>query len=335
MNILVTGVAGFIGMHVSKKLASLGHNFVGIDNVNDYYDVSLKNSRLNHLNNQIKNFQFIRVDIQDYSKLKDLFDKFRFDTIIHLAAQAGVRYSLKNPQIYIDSNITGFLNILELSKENNIKHLVFASSSSVYGLNENVPFSEKEDTSHPVSLYAATKKSNELMAHSYSNLYKIPVTGLRFFTVYGPWGRPDMSPHIFANAIQNNLPIKLFNYGNMIRDFTYIDDIVDGLIKVLKKPPEENKLFDNKSPDPSISSAPFKIFNIGNNSPVNINEFVKTLEECIGKNAIIEHVSMQLGDVKTTSSNNKSLFEWVGFKPKISLEQGLKNFCSWYIKYYV
>ena len=334
MNILVTGVAGFIGMHVSKKLANLGHNFVGIDNINDYYDVTLKNSRLNYLNDQIKNFQFQKVDIQDYSKLRELFNKFRFDTIIHLAAQAGVRYSLKNPQIYIDSNITGFLNILELSKENNIKHLVFASSSSVYGLNENVPFSEKEDTSHPVSLYAATKKSNELMAHSYSNLYKIPVTGLRFFTVYGPWGRPDMSPHIFANAIQNNLPIKLFNHGNMIRDFTYIDDIVNGLIKVLKKPPKENKFFDNKRPDPSISLAPFKIFNIGNNSPVNINKFVKTLEVCMGKNSIIEHVSMQLGDVKITSSNNKSLFEWVGFKPQTSLEQGVKKFCKWYKKYY-
>ena len=335
MNILVTGVAGFIGMHVSKKLANLGYNFVGIDNLNNYYDVKLKDSRLNYLNNETKNFKFLKVDIQDYSKLRDLFHKFRFDSIIHLAAQAGVRYSLKSPQTYIDSNITGFLNILELSKENNIKHLVFASSSSVYGLNENVPFSEKEDTSHPVSLYAATKKSNEVMAHTYSNLYKIPVTGLRFFTVYGPWGRPDMSPHIFANAIQNNLPIKLYNHGDMIRDFTYIDDIIEGIIRTLKKPPKENKLFNNKCPDPSISSAPFKIFNIGNNSPVKINKFVKILEECMEKKSIIEHVSMQLGDVKITSSNNKSLYEWVGFKPKISLEQGVKNFCAWYKNYYL
>ena len=213
--------------------------------------------------------------------------------------------------------------------------MVFASSSSVYGLNENVPFSEKEDTSHPVSLYAATKKSNEVMAHTYSNLYKIPVTGLRFFTVYGPWGRPDMSPHIFANAIQNNLPIKLYNHGDMIRDFTYIDDIIEGIIRTLKKPPKENKLFNNKCPDPSISSAPFKIFNIGNNSPVKINKFVKILEECMEKKSIIEHVSMQLGDVKITSSNNKSLYEWVGFKPKISLEQGVKNFCAWYKNYYL
>ena len=335
MNILVTGVAGFIGMHVSKKLANLGYNFVGIDNLNNYYDVKLKDSRLNYLNNETKNFKFLKVDIQDYSKLRDLFHKFRFDSIIHLAAQAGVRYSLKSPQTYIDSNITGFLNILELSKENNIKHLVFASSSSVYGLNENVPFSEKEDTSHPVSLYAATKKSNEVMAHTYSNLYKIPVTGLRFFTVYGPWGRPDMSPHIFANAIQNNLPIKLYNHGDMIRDFTYIDDIIEGIIRTLKKPPKENTLFNNKCPDPSISSAPFKIFNIGNNSPVKINKFVKILEECMEKKSIIEHVSMQLGDVKITSSNNKSLYEWVGFKPKISLEQGVKNFCAWYKNYYL
>ena len=335
MNILVTGVAGFIGMHVSKKLANLGYNFVGIDNLNNYYDVKLKDSRLNYLNNETKNFKFLKVDIQDYSKLRDLFHKFRLDSIIHLAAQAGVRYSLKSPQTYIDSNITGFLNILELSKENNIKHLVFASSSSVYGLNENVPFSEKEDTSHPVSLYAATKKSNEVMAHTYSNLYKIPVTGLRFFTVYGPWGRPDMSPHIFANAIQNNLPIKLYNHGDMIRDFTYIDDIIEGIIRTLKKPPKENKLFNNKCPDPSISSAPFKIFNIGNNSPVKINKFVKILEECMEKKSIIEHVSMQLGDVKITSSNNKSLYEWVGFKPKISLEQGVKNFCAWYKNYYL
>ena len=334
MQILVTGVAGFIGMHVSKKIANLGYDFVGIDNINDYYDVNLKKARLNYLQSKIKNFKFVKIDIQDFSQLKILFKRNKFDYIIHLAAQAGVRYSLQNPQAYIDSNITGFLNILEISKKFNVKHLLYASSSSVYGLNENVPFSESDDTNHPVSLYAATKKSNELMAHSYSSLYNLPVTGLRFFTVYGPWGRPDMAPYIFANAIQNNLPIKLFNHGKMIRDFTFIDDVVEGIITALVKIPRKNENIDLKNLDPSVSFSPFKIFNIGNNSPIHLEDFVKLLQRYMGKSCPVDYVPMQLGDVKKTSSNNRSLFEWVGFQAKTPIEAGVKKFCSWYKDYY-
>ena len=329
MKTLVTGVAGFIGMHVAKKMLEFNSEFVGIDNINDYYDLNLKKSRLDFLKKKSKAFNFKKIDIQDYSKLNRLFEKNNFDQVIHLAAQAGVRYSIKNPQAYIDSNLTGFLNILELCKKFSIKHLLFASSSSVYGLNENTPFSEIDNTDFPVSLYACTKKANELMAHSHSNMYNLPVTGLRFFTVYGPWGRPDMSPHIFANAIQTNSPIKLFNKGNMTRDYTYIDDVVEGITKILTKPPTTLSNHSIK-----IKKTPYNIFNIGNESPVNIENFVKLMQKYMGKSCPIEYEPMQLGDVKTTHSDNKKLYEWIQFKAKTPIDLGIKKFCEWYKNFY-
>lgn len=316
-------------MHVANKLIELNQDFYGIDNLNNYYDLNLKTSRLDLLKKKSNSFKFKKLDIQDFSNLKNFFKKNNFDHVIHLAAQAGVRYSIENPQAYIDTNLSGFLNILEVSKNFNIKHLLFASSSSVYGLNEKVPFSEKDNTDHPVSLYACTKKSNELMAHTYSNMFNIPITALRFFTVYGPWGRPDMSPHIFANAIHNNLPIKLFNNGEMIRDYTYVDDVVEGIIRTLKKPPIKKN-----SDNTNLKLAPFNIFNIGNNSPVTIKNFVKLMQKSMGKSCPIEYHPMQLGDVKTTYADNKNLYEWVGFEAKTPIDLGVENFCAWYKSYY-
>jgi len=334
LKILVTGAAGFIGMHVSAKLADYNCQLICIDNLNNYYDIHLKKSRLSYLKNKIKNFNFEILDIQDLSKLKELFLKNKFDLVLHLAAQAGVRYSLKNPHAYIDANIYGFLNILEMCKDFKVKHMVFASSSSVYGLNEKIPFSETHETNHPVSLYAATKKSNEMMAHSYSHLYNLPITGLRFFTVYGPWGRPDMAPYIFAKAIKNEEEIELFNHGDMIRDFTYIDDVVQSIINVLFKTAEKDVEFDPRKPKPNVSSAPYRIFNVGNSIPITVLDFVKTMEFYMGKKCKKKFIDMQLGDVKITSSNNELLMNWTGFKPKTSLDTGLKEFCNWFNKFY-
>ena len=334
MKILITGVAGFIGMHVANRLIDEDNKIVGIDNMNDYYDVNLKKARLENLHNKNKDFDFKQINLSSRNCMQDLFQKENFDCVVHLAAQAGVRYSIENPYSYVDSNIYGFLNILECCRYNPINHLVFASSSSVYGLNESLPFSEDDHTDHQSSLYGATKKSNEVMAHSYSNLYSIPSTGLRFFTVYGPWGRPDMALFIFTKAIFSNLPIKLFNNGNMIRDFTYIKDIVEGIVRVLKKPPKPTFDFDKINPSPASSSSPFKIFNIGNNNPVNLMDYVSALEKAIGKTSIKEFLPMQQGDVYKTMSNTDKLKEWIDFIPHTTVEEGILNFVDWYRNYY-
>ena len=334
MKILVTGSAGFIGMHLSLKLLKLGFNVIGIDNLNSYYDLKLKQNRLKKIESANENFKFFQIDLKDKSKIDKLFNNCKFECVINLAAQAGVRYSLENPLSYIDSNIVGFLNILEAIRNNKISHLIFASSSSVYGINSNSPFNENHNTDHPVSLYGATKKSNEMMAHSYSHLYDIPTTGLRFFTVYGPWGRPDMAPMIFAKAILENKPIKLFNKGNMIRDFTYIDDIVDGIVKLVQKPPVKNSLYNTKTNLSSLSFAPYKILNIGMGKPVNINYFIELMEKKITKKAIKHMEDHHPGDVKFTQADANSLFEWVGFKPKINIEVGVDKFLNWFIPFH-
>ena len=331
MKILVTGSAGFIGMHVAKKLCSDSrYQVLGIDNFNDYYDVRLKRDRSLSLES-LKNFEIKEIDINDKEKLFSEFRAFSPDYVIHLAAQAGVRYSLKNPYAYIESNISGFTNILEASKSAHVKHLVYASSSSVYGGNINYPFTESSSVDHPVSLYAATKKSNELMAHVYSHLFGIPTTGLRFFTVYGPWGRPDMALFLFTDAIFNNQPIKIFNHGKMIRDFTYVDDITEALIKVTLKAPEPSK---EKTPAPGNSWAPYKIFNIGNSSPIELEEYINVLENKIGKKAKKEFLDIQPGDVTKTHSNTEKLEEWINYKPTTSIETGISNFVDWYKNYY-
>ncbi len=334
MNILVTGVAGFIGMHVAKKLIKENHYVVGIDNLNNYYDVNLKKSRLKNILNAKKSFKFLQIDLINKNKLSNIFKKERFNCVINLAAQAGVRYSIENPESYIETNIKGFLNILECCRDNSINHLVYASSSSVYGINENYPFSENHLTDHPLALYGATKKSNELMAHAYSHLYSIPSTGLRFFTVYGPWGRPDMALFIFTKSILLNKPIKLFNKGDMIRDFTYIDDIVEGIIRILKKPAKPSSVFNKKKPLTSISSAPYRVFNIGNNKPVTLEEFIIAIENALGKKAIKEFLPMQSGDVYKTISNTEKLERWIDFVPNTNVEEGILNFVNWYKEYY-
>lgn len=334
MKILITGVAGFIGMNVANRLLQTDNQVIGIDNLNNYYDINLKKARLQSLTNQQKNFIFKEMDIVDISSMKKIFKIEKFDCVVNLAAQAGVRYSIENPKSYIDSNISGFLNILENCRHNNIKHLVFASSSSVYGINTKLPFSENDNTDHPLSLYGATKKSNELMAHAYSNLYSIPCTGLRFFTVYGPWGRPDMALFIFTKSILLNQPIQLFNNGNMSRDFTYIDDIVEGIVRVIYKPPTSCENFNSDNPLSSISSSPYKIFNIGNNNPSTLINYISALEEALGKSAIKEFLPMQLGDVHKTSSDTSKLEAWVDFIPKTSIRIGIKNFVNWYKNFY-
>jgi len=335
-NYLVTGAAGFIGFHLCKRLLDDGHNVAGIDNINDYYDVNLKLARLNILKKH-KNFKFYKKDIADLQAMERIFTKHhnnRFDVVVNLAAQPGVRYSINNPHSYIHSNIVGFTNILECCRHNKIKHLVFASSSSIYGINKKIPFSVSDNVDHPVSLYAASKKANELMAHTYAHLYGLPCTGLRFFTVYGPWGRPDMAYFAFTKAIIEDKPINVFNNGKMKRDFTYIDDIIEGIVRVMNKIPQPNPKWDKNNPDPGSSYAPYKLYNIGNNNPVELTKFIATLEENIGKMAQKKMLPMQLGDVPITYADVTDLMKDVNFKPSMSLEEGIKKFIKWYQNYY-
>lgn len=348
IKLLVTGAAGFIGFHVAHKLCAEGYSVVGFDNINDYYDVNLKYARLRELGVEIDridygkdvqskkypSFKFVKLDLQDRESVSDLFANGQFDYVCHLAAQAGVRYSLENPHTYADSNLIGFLNILEGCRQNNVKHLVYASSSSVYGLNEKMPLSESDSVDHPISLYAATKKANELMAHSYSHLYQIPSTGLRFFTVYGPWGRPDMSPILFANAIANNKPIRVFNHGKMMRDFTYIDDIVEGINKVLFQPAQANPDWDASHPSNVSSKAPYRIYNIGNSSPIELMYFIEKLEITMGKKAIKEFLPLQPGDVLKTFADVSELKKTFDFRSNTSIEAGLRSFADWFKDYY-
>ena len=330
MKALVTGAAGFIGMHAVLKLLDRGDQVVGVDNLNDYYDVALKEARLARLT-QKSGFSFHRVDVADRSAMEKLFAAEQPDKVIHLAAQAGVRYSLSNPHAYIDANLQGFMNILEGCRHNAVKHLVYASSSSVYGGNTKLPFSEHDNIDHPVSLYAATKKANELMAHTYSHLFRLPTTGLRFFTVYGPWGRPDMALFLFAKAIHEGLPIDVFNHGKMVRDFTYIDDIVEGLIRVLDKPATASRAFDATHPDPATSSAPYRVFNIGNNQPTPLMDYIEALEGAMGKIAVKNYLPMQMGDVPATAANTDELYAWVDFKPNTPIKEGVGRFVDWYL----
>lgn len=333
MKILVTGAAGFIGMHLAKRLLERGDEVVGIDNLNDYYSVQLKHDRLKQLDG-FDNFKFIEMDIADRDAMAKLFKDEQFDRVMNLAAQAGVRYSLQNPLAYVDSNLVGFANILEGCRHNNVEHLVYASSSSVYGANTDMPFSVHHNVDHPVSLYAATKKSGELMAHTYSHLYGLPTTGLRFFTVYGPWGRPDMSPSLFTDAILRGEAINVFNGGKMQRDFTYIDDIVEGVVRVIDKVAEPNSGFDTSAPDPASSYAPYRIYNIGNNEPVQLMEFIETIENALGKKAEKNMMGMQDGDVVATYANIDALIDAVDFKPATPLKDGIQKFVDWYKAYH-
>ena len=335
MNItyLVTGAAGFIGMHTSLRLLARGDQVVGVDNLNDYYDVTLKEARLARLTSH-PDFTFHKLDVADRQGMADLFAREKPQRVIHLAAQAGVRYSLTNPHAYIDANVQGFTNILEACRHNGIEHLAYASSSSVYGGNTKLPFSEHDNIDHPVSLYAATKKANELMAHTYSHLFRLPTTGLRFFTVYGPWGRPDMALFLFTKAILKGKPIDVFNHGKMVRDFTYIDDIVEGVIRVIDKPAEPNPQFDPANPDPATSNAPYRVFNIGNNQPTQLMEYISALETALGKTAKKNYLPMQPGDVPATAANTDELDTWVGFKPNTAVPQGVARFVDWYSNYY-
>ncbi len=331
--ILITGVAGFVGYHLSNRLISEDFNVVGIDNLNDYYDVELKKSRLSNLND-CSNFKFIRTDLVEREKITELFAQEKFEIVINLAAQAGVRYSITNPFAYINSNIVGFMNILEACRKHPVKHLIYASSSSVYGANVKQPFSESDNVDHPVSLYAATKKSNELMAHTYSNLYKIPTTGLRFFTVYGPYGRPDMAYYSFTKNIIEEKPIMIFNEGNLERDFTYIDDITEGIVRLIDKAPNDNPNWDKVKADPATSFATYRIFNIGNNQPIKIMDFIRVLKKIISKESKKIFLPMQQGDVYSTYSDITSLNNYIGFKPSTSIEEGLEKFVFWYKQYF-
>ncbi len=333
MKILVTGTAGFIGAALAQQLLARGDEVIGVDNLNDYYDVRLKQSRLELLTSQ-PGFMDLRIALEDKFAIDQLFKTHQPQRVVNLAAQAGVRYSLSNPQAYIDSNITGFLNILEACRHFGTEHLVYASSSSVYGANTQMPFAESHSVNHPVSLYAATKKSNELMAHTYSHLFKVPTTGLRFFTVYGPWGRPDMAPILFANKIARGEPIEVFNYGKHRRDFTYIDDIVAGIIHTLDNPPQPNHNWDSANPDPASSAAPYRIYNIGSNNPVELLKFIELMEQGLGKTAIKNLLPMQPGDVPDTYANVDTLIQSVGYKPQTSIEDGVARFIEWYRHYY-
>ncbi len=333
MNVLVTGAAGFIGYSLSKRLLDKGAHVWGIDNLNDYYDVNLKKDRLSELENQ-KGFTFEFLDLADRSGMEALFNSVSFDCVVNLAAQAGVRYSLKNPASYVDSNLVGFGNILEGCRHSGVKHLVYASSSSVYGLNTVMPFSVRHNVDHPISLYAASKKANELMAHTYAYLYNLPCTGLRFFTVYGPWGRPDMALFLFTRAILNNEPIKVFNNGNMQRDFTYIDDIVEGVVRVMDKIPEPDPDWSSDTPNPSSSRVPYKIYNIGNNQPVALMAFIEAIEKALGREAIKEFLPLQPGDVPATYADVNDLIADTGFKPATPVQEGVQNFVDWYREYY-
>ena len=346
MKILVSGCAGFIGAQVTRYLLDRGDEVVGVDSINEYYDVNLKYARLNTLGikrenvggvirtERYPNFRFVRMNIEDQNAIDELFHKEHFDRVCHLAAQAGVRYSIENPYAYIESNIVGFLNILEGCRHYSIEHLVYASSSSVYGQNSNVPFSETSSIAHPVSLYAATKKSNELMAHVYSHLYKIPCTGLRFFTVYGPWGRPDMSPFLFTDAILHDRSIKVFNHGDMLRDFTYIDDIVEGVIRILDTIPENDVNWNAEDPNPASSTCAYRIYNVGNSRPVKLMDFIQAIEVACGKVAKKEFLPMQLGDVYQTNADTSLLESVIGYKPSTCIEDGVNKFVKWYKQYY-
>jgi len=348
MKILVTGSAGFIGFHLAKKLLSDGHEVIGLDNINEYYDVNLKFGRLaesgieqdkieiNKLvrSSKFKNYSFLKLKLEDREPLFSLFEKERFDKVINLAAQAGVRYSLENPHSYIDSNIYGFLNILEACRHYSVKHLIYASSSSVYGLNEKMPFSAKHNVDHPISIYAATKKSNELMAHTYSYLFNLPTTGLRFFTVYGPWGRPDMALFLFTKAILKGEPINLFNNGIMLRDFTYVDDIVNGISRIKDKSPIADVDWNGMQPDPSSSKAPYQIYNIGNNHPVKLLDFIEALENTLGEKAIKKLLPMQPGDVPATYADVSGLVKDFNYKPDTDFKEGISRFVKWYREFY-
>ena len=348
MNILVTGTAGFIGFHTAARLVKEGHFVLGIDSVNEYYDPNLKFSRLAHAGintDEIEfskivaasnntGYSFCRLNLEDEAGLKKIFEAVRFDMVVHLAAQAGVRYSLENPRAYIDSNVYAFVNVIECCRHFGVKHLVYASSSSVYGLNDVLPFSTAHNTNHPISLYAATKKSNELMAHTYSHLFDLPVTGLRFFTAYGPWGRPDMALFIFTKNIIEDKPIQLYNNGNMVRDFTYVEDIVEGITRVLIHPPAPNAEWKMSTGDTSSSSAAYKVYNIGNNSPLPLLDYVAAIEKAIGKKAIIELMPMQPGDVPAACSDVTDLMRDTGYKPDTTVEEGVRRFVEWYKEYY-
>jgi len=348
MKYLITGTAGFIGFHVAKKILEKGDYVLGLDNINDYYDTRMKYARLNELgiekkeieHNKIlnsmifENHQFINIDLEDRINVEKVFKKIKFDIVINLAAQPGVRYSLVNPYRYVNSNLNGFLNILESCRHNPVKHLIFASSSSVYGLNKKMPFSVQDNVDHPISLYAASKKSNELMAHSYSYLFNIPVTGLRFFTVYGPWNRPDMAVYLFSKAIMENETINVYNFGDMWRDFTYVDDIVDCILKVVEHPPKGNSKWSQEIPDPSSSIAPYKIYNVGNNSPIKITEVIELIEKGLGKKAKIKFQPLQPGDLTKTFADIDDLIKDFNFKPKIPFEEGVKHFINWFVSYY-
>lgn len=333
MKILVTGAAGFIGFHLSKRLLARGDEVVGLDNLNDYYDVNLKKARLSQLEEQA-NFRFIKLEMADREGVAQLFARENIQRVVNLAAQAGVRYSIENPHAYVDSNIVGFVNILEGCRHHAVEHLVFASSSSVYGLNTQLPFSVHHNVDHPISLYAATKKANELMAHTYAHLYNLPTTGLRFFTVYGPWGRPDMALFKFTKGILEGQPIDVYNRGLMRRDFTYIDDIVEGVIRVLDKIPEGNTAWSGDAPDPSTSLAPYRLYNIGNNNPVELMQYIETLEKMLGKTAKKNLLPMQAGDVQATYADVDDLVRDVDFKPQTLIEEGIRRFVEWYKPYY-
>lgn len=348
MKILVTGAAGFIGFHLMRRLLLDGYDVVGVDNINDYYDINLKYSRLEQLGFKSADISdgteitiksspsasFVKLSLEDGIGLASLFDEHRFGVVCNLGAQAGVRYSIENPMAYVNSNIVGFTNILEQCRQHQIGHLVYASSSSVYGLNTKMPFSPHDAVNHPVSFYAATKKSNELMAHVYSKLYNLPTTGLRFFTVYGPWGRPDMSPMLFADAIMNERPLKVFNHGQMGRDFTYIDDIIEGMTRVINSPSTSSQSWNSDEPDPAISNVPYRIYNIGSSTPIRLIDYIETLESALGKKAIKEMLPMQPGDVVSTFSDMSDLEVDFDYKPKTTLADGLNKFSEWYKSYY-
>jgi UDP-glucuronate 4-epimerase len=348
MKILITGSAGFIGFHLANRLAADGHEVVGLDVLNDYYDVNLKLARLREAGFEVMDFQyntlvtsekypnyrFVKLALEDHEALLALLEQERFDAVCNLAAQAGVRYSITNPRAYIDSNIVGFANLLEACRHTGVRHLAFASSSSVYGLNENMPFSTSDNVDHPISLYAASKKSNELMAHTYSHLFGLPTTGLRFFTVYGPWGRPDMALFLFTKAILEDQPISVYNHGDMVRDFTYIDDIVEGIVRVLDHPPTGDPDWSGKAPNPSGSIAPYKIYNIGNNSPIRLMDFIAAIEQALGKTAKKEFLPMQPGDVAATYADVSDLVRDMGYKPETTVQEGIADFVAWYRGYY-
>jgi len=348
VKILITGSAGFIGYHLAKRLLERGDEVVGIDNINDYYDIRVKYGRLKESGIEESDiedgrsvsstlypgYRFVKMDLEEREAIEELFRRERFDAVCNLAAQAGVRYSIENPRAYIQSNIVGFLNILEACRDNEVKHLVYASSSSVYGLNESMPFSVHDNVDHPISLYAASKKSNELMAHTYSHLYSIPTTGLRFFTVYGPWGRPDMALFLFTKAIMEGREIDVYNYGDMRRDFTYIDDIVEGIVRVLDRPPKGDARWSGKNPDPGSSVAPYKIYNIGNNDPVKLLDFISAIEKATGRQARKRMLPIQPGDVPATYADVKDLIADTGYRPDTPIEEGVERFVAWYREFY-